>query len=109
MTVYSVQKAAGQRLDESYVYARETGGEVQAERYITFTFALTSEMANPIRRSRTRNNDDGRPWSGSAGQIEGIAFVPRNPATLRSGRFFAIAPRFNAKYVLPLHAAPHRY
>lgn len=34
MSAYRIQKAASERLDEIYVFIRETWGEAHAERYI---------------------------------------------------------------------------
>lgn len=45
MTRYRVQRAAGDRLDEIYVYTREQWGEAQAERYIRGMFARFEEIA----------------------------------------------------------------
>lgn len=45
MSAYRVQKAASERLDEIYVYTRETWGEAQAERYIRGLFARFEAIA----------------------------------------------------------------
>lgn len=45
MSIYRVQKAAGERLDEIYVYTRETWGELQADRYIRGLFGRFEAIA----------------------------------------------------------------
>jgi toxin ParE1/3/4 len=42
---YRVQRAAGHRLDEIYVYTRDYWGEAQAERYIEGMFARFAAIA----------------------------------------------------------------
>ncbi len=45
MTTYRVQRAAGHRLDQIYLYTRETWGEAQAERYIRGIFERFEAIA----------------------------------------------------------------
>jgi toxin ParE1/3/4 len=45
MTTYRVQRAAGHRLDEIYVYTRDRWGEAQAETYIKGMFARFEAIA----------------------------------------------------------------
>jgi toxin ParE1/3/4 len=45
VTGYRVQRVAGDRLDEIYVYTRDRWGETQAERYITGMFARFEAIA----------------------------------------------------------------
>lgn len=45
MSNFRVQRAAGHRLDEIYVYTREQWGEEQAERYIEGLFARFEAIA----------------------------------------------------------------
>jgi toxin ParE1/3/4 len=45
MTGFLVQRAAGDRLDEIYVYTRDQWGEAQAERYIKGMFARFEAIA----------------------------------------------------------------
>ncbi|WP_093154697.1 type II toxin-antitoxin system RelE/ParE family toxin [Thalassobaculum litoreum] len=45
MTTFRVQKHAGRRLDEIYVYARVNWGEEQAARYIRSLFERFDEIA----------------------------------------------------------------
>ena len=45
MSDYRIQRAAGERLDEIYVYTRERWGEVQAGRYIRGLFARFDAIA----------------------------------------------------------------
>ncbi len=45
MPSFRVQEAAGRRLDDIYVYTRDTWSEPQAERYIRGLFARFSEIA----------------------------------------------------------------
>jgi toxin ParE1/3/4 len=45
MTAYRVQRAAGHRLDEIYVYTRDRWDETQAKRYIKGMFARFEAIA----------------------------------------------------------------
>lgn len=45
MAAFRVQDAAGRRLDEIYVYTRDTWGEAQADRYIRALFAQFEAIA----------------------------------------------------------------
>lgn len=45
MNRYRVQRAAGHRLDDIYVYTRDAWGEAQAERYIEGMFARFEAIA----------------------------------------------------------------
>jgi toxin ParE1/3/4 len=45
MTSFRVQRAAGHRLDEIYVYTRDQWGEAQAELYISGLFARFEAIA----------------------------------------------------------------
>jgi toxin ParE1/3/4 len=45
MTAFRVQRAAGHRLDEIYVYSRDRWGEAQAELYIKGMFARFAAIA----------------------------------------------------------------
>jgi toxin ParE1/3/4 len=45
MSGYRVQRIAGHRLDDIYVYTREEWGEAQAERYINGMFARFEAIA----------------------------------------------------------------
>jgi toxin ParE1/3/4 len=45
MSAYRVQRVAGHRLDEIYVYTRDRWGEAQAERYIRGMFARFEAIA----------------------------------------------------------------
>jgi toxin ParE1/3/4 len=45
MSAYRVQRAAGYRLDDIYVYTRERWGDEQAERYINGMFARFAAIA----------------------------------------------------------------
>ncbi len=45
MSGFRVQRAAGHRLDEIYVYTRDRWGEAQAERYIEGLFARFAAIA----------------------------------------------------------------
>jgi toxin ParE1/3/4 len=42
---YRVQEAAGRRIDDIYLYTRESWGEAQAERYIRGLFARFDDIA----------------------------------------------------------------
>ena len=46
MSGFRVQRVAGNRLDEIYVYTRDLWGEAQAERYINGLFACFEAIAN---------------------------------------------------------------
>lgn len=46
MSRFQVQRAAGHRLDEIYVYTRDQWGEEQAERYISGLFTRFTAIAN---------------------------------------------------------------
>jgi toxin ParE1/3/4 len=45
MAAYRVQQAAGQRIDDIYLYTRDTWGQAQAEGYIRGLFALFDDIA----------------------------------------------------------------
>ncbi len=45
MSGYRVQRVAGDRIDEIYVYTRDRWGEAQAERYVTGLFARFDAIA----------------------------------------------------------------
>ncbi|WP_221796209.1 type II toxin-antitoxin system RelE/ParE family toxin [Aquisediminimonas sediminicola] len=45
MSAYRIQRSAGERLDEIYVYTREIWGEEQAERYIRGLFTRFDDIA----------------------------------------------------------------
>ena len=45
MTAFRVQRAAGHRLDQIYLYTRETWGEAQADRYIGGLFERFEAIA----------------------------------------------------------------
>ncbi len=45
MSAYRVSEGAGRRLDEIYVYSRETWGEAQAERYLRGLFQRFEDIA----------------------------------------------------------------
>jgi len=45
MANYRVQQAAGRRIDDIYIYTRETWGEDQAEQYIRGLFARFEDIA----------------------------------------------------------------
>ncbi|RJG54653.1 type II toxin-antitoxin system RelE/ParE family toxin [Sphingobium terrigena] len=45
MATYRVQEAAGRRLDEIYIYTRDTWGEAQAEHYIRALFGQFEAIA----------------------------------------------------------------
>jgi toxin ParE1/3/4 len=45
MSGFQIQRAAGNRLDEIYVYTRDTWGDAQAQRYIKDIFAQFEAIA----------------------------------------------------------------
>lgn len=45
MANYRVQRSAGRRIDDIYIYTRDTWGEDQAEAYIRGVFARFEEIA----------------------------------------------------------------
>ena len=45
MIPYRVQKAAGRRIDDIYIYTRDTWGEDQAQRYVRGLFERFDEIA----------------------------------------------------------------
>lgn len=45
MSTYRVQRAAGRRIDDIYIYTREAWGEDQAQRYIRGLFGRFDDIA----------------------------------------------------------------
>ncbi|MEG3124863.1 type II toxin-antitoxin system RelE/ParE family toxin [Sphingomonas sp. GB1N7] len=46
MTIWRIQEAAGRRLDDIYVYTRDTWGDAQAKRYVQGFFDKFEDIAH---------------------------------------------------------------